>query len=161
MKKVIICCDNCDQPMRFIKDLQSKSKFQMKRYHCDICDIDKTVSGTGIYDEEIIPEVTVKKVENIDGEQNVDIVLDNMENNANFKKEKKRIKSFDEKFVVYIHSESDCVGIMKAKEYKKAVKLNGELIVSRRFVKIEAAITHAQTIAKKNNLSFEYETVNI
>ena len=152
--KIQILCDNCNQTMKFIKDLQSKSKFQMKRYHCDICDIDKTVSGTGVYDEEIIPEVTVKKTENIYGEKNVDMVLETLETNAELKIEKKRIKSYDEKFVVYIHPESSCIGIMKAREYEQAKKQEPNLEVSRRFVKIEAAIMHAQNKAKEMNYNF-------
>lgn len=56
-----INCDSCGQKMKLIKSLKSREKGKklrersVKRFHCDLCGISKTINGDGKYDEETLP----------------------------------------------------------------------------------------------------------
>lgn len=58
----MITCDSCRQKMKLIKSLKTKEKgkvlrkYRVRRFHCDLCNISKTIYGDGKYDEELLPE---------------------------------------------------------------------------------------------------------
>lgn len=67
-----ITCDICGQPMNIAKAFltkprgqegKTKTKCRITRYHCDLCDIDKTIFADGYRDEKLEPTIAVEQVD--------------------------------------------------------------------------------------------------
>lgn len=68
-----ILCDNCQHHMKFVKRMKNTKPsrrnpkgYRIRRFNCDICDIQKTIFADGVRDTEIDPYFAIEEAKDLD-----------------------------------------------------------------------------------------------